>query len=55
MLQRLPTTPHLAMLAFAIFLALGTTAGIVSAVKRNSLVDHFIRGFALLGQYIPTF
>lgn len=54
-LQRLPATLHLAALAFAISLALGITAGIASAVKQNSPVDYLIRGFALLGQCIPTF
>lgn len=54
-LQRLPATLHLAALAFAISLALGITAGIVSAVRQNSVVDYLIRGFALLGQCIPTF
>ena len=41
--------------AFVIALIWGIPAGIISAVKRNSKTDAFIRITALIGQCIPVF
>jgi len=54
-LQKFPATLELAIAAtiFAIFL--GCSSGIISALKRGSLIDKFVRGFSLLGMSTPTF
>lgn len=54
-LERVPATITLALTAFAISLLISIPAGIIAAVKRNSLIDAIIRTFALLGQCIPAF
>jgi ABC-type dipeptide/oligopeptide/nickel transport system permease component len=53
--QRLPATFELAGAALAIALALSIPAGIVSAVRRNTLVDYAATVVALIGQSMPTF
>jgi peptide/nickel transport system permease protein len=53
--ERLPATFELAGAALVIALALAIPAGIVSAVRRNSLVDYVSTVVALLGQSMPTF
>jgi len=53
--ERLPATLELAGAALLIALALAIPAGIVSAVRRNSLVDYVSTVIALLGQSMPTF
>lgn len=48
-MERVPATLELAVAALAIAVALGIPAGVLSAVKRNSLSDGVIRVLALLG------
>ena len=54
-LGRLPATIELSSTALLIALALALPAGIISAVKRNSVFDRMAMGVVLLGQSIPTF
>jgi peptide/nickel transport system permease protein len=54
-LQRLPATIELSSTALLIALALALPAGIISAVKRNSVFDRLAMGVVLLGQSVPTF
>ncbi len=54
-LERVPATLTLACAALLICVALGVPAGILSAVKRNSMSDAVIRVLALLGQCMPAF
>jgi peptide/nickel transport system permease protein len=54
-LERLPATIQLALLSFAMTLALGIPAGVIAAVKRGTLFDNFFTVVALLGQSVPTF
>lgn len=54
-LGRLPATIELSAAALAIALALALPAGIISAVKRNSVFDRLAMGVVLLGQSVPTF
>ncbi|MBV9891518.1 MAG: ABC transporter permease [Rhizobacter sp.] len=54
-LQKLPVTIELAMLAFAIALAIGIPAGIVSAVGRGTVWDVAANAFALWGLSTPNF
>src|SRR3954467_2255965 len=45
--EKLPVTLELAVLAMAIALVIGVTAGVVSAVKKDSSWDHAANVFAL--------
>jgi peptide/nickel transport system permease protein len=54
-LERVPATIELAVAALLISVVIAIPAGILSAIKRNSIVDMLIRFFALLGQCIPSF
>ncbi len=53
--ERLPATFELAGAGLVIALSLAIPAGIVSAVRRNTLVDYVSTVVALLGQAMPTF
>ncbi len=54
-LQRLPATIELSTAALLIALSLAIPAGIISAVKRNSVFDRLVMSVVLFGQSIPTF
>src|SRR5919106_3726457 len=54
-IQRMPATFELAGAGLLIALCLAIPAGIVSAVRRNSLLDYVTTVVALLGQSMPTF
>ena len=53
--ERMPATFQLAGAALLIALCLAIPAGIVSAVRRNSVLDYVSTVVALLGQSMPTF
>ncbi len=50
-----PNTLLLAVCATLVSWIIGIPVGIISAVKRNSLVDRFSMGFALFGVSMPVF
>lgn len=50
-----PATIELALCAIFIALAIGLPAGIIAAVKRNSLFDHGVMGISLTGYSMPIF
>jgi peptide/nickel transport system permease protein len=54
-LERLPVTLELTVLAMAFALALGGAAGIVSAVRPDRAVDNVTRVGTLLGLSVPVF
>ena len=54
-IERMPATLELASAALLIALALAIPAGIVSAVRRNTVVDYVSTVIALVGQSMPTF
>ena len=54
-IQKLPVTLELAALAMAIALVIGITAGIVSAVYKDSALDYAANVFALWGLSTPNF
>jgi len=54
-LERLPATLELSAAALLIAVLIAVPAGIISAVKRNSIFDHLSMGLVLLGQSVPTF
>lgn len=53
--EKLPVTLELALLAVLIALSVGVTAGIVSAVARDTVWDYAANVFALWGLSTPTF
>lgn len=53
--ERMPTTLTLTVLALALALAVSVPAGIYSAIRRNSLVDHVVTVVVFLGQSMPVF
>jgi ABC-type dipeptide/oligopeptide/nickel transport system permease component len=54
-LERLPATFELSGAALLVALLLAIPAGVVSAVRRNSVTDYVATVVALLGQSMPTF
>jgi len=53
--ERMPATFELAGAALLVALTLAIPAGIVSAVRRNSVLDYVSTVVALIGQSMPTF
>jgi ABC-type dipeptide/oligopeptide/nickel transport system permease component len=51
----LPATVELGLTAFAVAALVALPVGIVSAMQRNSWIDHTVMGAALVGQAAPTF
>jgi ABC-type dipeptide/oligopeptide/nickel transport system permease component len=51
----LPATLELGLAAFGIALLVAFPVGVLSAVRRNSPLDHAAMGLALVGQSAPTF
>jgi peptide/nickel transport system permease protein len=54
-LERLPATFELSGAALLVALLLAIPAGVVSAVRRNTVTDYVATVVALLGQSMPTF
>lgn len=54
-LERVPHTLQLGGTSLAFALLLGIPLGIVAALKRNSAIDRFTMGFAVLGFSLPNF
>tara|TARA_B100000586_G_C19974425_1_gene369208 strand:- start:79 stop:801 length:723 start_codon:yes stop_codon:yes gene_type:complete len=54
-LEHLPATIQLASASFLLSLFIGVPLGIMSAVKRGSIIDQFARAVALVGQSAPPF
>src|ERR671937_1770408 len=54
-LERLPVTIELTVLAVAFALLIGIPAGIISAARRDRAVDNITRVGALLGLSVPVF
>lgn len=50
-----PATMELALCAIVFALVLGIPAGIIAAVKRNSVFDHGVMGLSLTGYSMPIF
>jgi peptide/nickel transport system permease protein len=53
--ERVPATVRLALAAFALSVLVGVPAGIVAAVRRNTVFDRIAMFGALLGQVTPNF
>jgi len=55
LLQRLPNTLAVVGVAYIIGIALGVPIGVISAVKRYSIIDHAATTLAFMGISVPTF
>lgn len=55
LVEAIPRTLSLALLAFVIALAIGVPAGILSAMRRNTATDNAVSLFAFLGLSMPDF
>ena len=53
--ERLPATLELGLTSFGLAILIAIPIGLLSAVYRNTLVDHAAMGLALVGQSAPTF
>lgn len=53
--QRLPNTLAVVGVAYLVGVLIAVPAGVISAVRRNSKLDHAISGAAYLGFSVPTF
>ena len=54
-LERMPTTLVLTLFAMVLALAVALPVGIISAVRRNSAIDHAATATVFLGQSMPVF
>lgn len=54
-LQRLPTTLWVVGISYLVSVAIAFPLGIISAMRRNSLLDQLATTFAFLGYSLPTF
>ncbi len=54
-LQAFPYTLKLSLIAALVAWLIGIPAGIVSAVKKNSILDHLFMGVSLMGVSMPVF
>jgi peptide/nickel transport system permease protein len=54
-LQKLPVTLQLATMAMIIALLIGVTAGVISAVKKDSWIDYAVNVLSLWGISTPNF
>lgn len=55
LVRRIPATAQLAALSIAVAALIGVTAGIVAAVKRNSIADFAATLLAMFGVAVPNF
>ncbi len=55
LLERVPVTVELVVLAIAIATAFGLPFGIFSAIWPDSVLDRALRGVSVLGSSVPTF
>ncbi|MBD5655614.1 MAG: ABC transporter permease, partial [Candidatus Eremiobacteraeota bacterium] len=54
-LERLPASGELALAALLLAVAVAVPAGVLAALRRNSLLDFVARIFALAGQSAPVY
>lgn len=53
--QFLPATMELATYSIVVGLFMGISLGVISALKRNTVLDYAVRAFALIGVSFPVF
>lgn len=55
LVERLPRTLELSVLAMIVAVGIGVSAGVVAAARRGRLADHVATGFGLAGLSVPHF
>ena len=55
LLERYPATIYLALSAFITVILISLPAGIIAAVRQNTMVDYSAMGYAMWGMAIPNF
>ncbi|MBD8028291.1 ABC transporter permease [Ureibacillus sp. Re31] len=53
--DRLPVTIQLAIMSIILAILIGIPIGVISAVKQNTWIDHFLKIFSVSGLSIPNF
>lgn len=53
--QAFPVSLEIGIYAFILALTLGVTAGVIAALKQNTVLDYTVMGFAMTGVVIPSF
>lgn len=51
----IPVTMKIGILAIALALVVGISAGLLAALRRNTLLDRFVSGIAMIGISVPVF
>jgi ABC-type dipeptide/oligopeptide/nickel transport system permease component len=54
-LERVPASVELALAAMSLAVVIAIPAGIIAAIRRNSLLDILVRVFSLVGQSTPVY
>jgi len=54
-LQRMPVTFELGLLAFILAVAIAIPVGIISAIRQDSWIDYLTRSISILGMSVPGF
>ncbi len=55
LLERIPATVHLAIAGTILAIGIGVPLGIISAVKRDTILDRICKAFAIFGMAAPQF
>ncbi len=55
LIERLPATIGLALVAFVMTIVLGLGAGILAAIRQNTWVDQLVMTLAVIGVSVPSF
>ena len=55
LLERIPATVHLAIAGTILAIGIGVPLGIISAVKRDTILDKICKAFAIFGMAAPQF
>lgn len=55
LMQRLPVTLELALVSFAVWVAIGLALGVVATARRGKMTDGFIRVGSVVGLSVPSF
>lgn len=53
--QRLGTTAQLGLAALVLSVLIGIPLGVITAMRKNSVLDHLVNAFSTLGMSIPDF
>lgn len=54
-MERLPVTLELGLIALATSISIAIPIGVISAIRQDTVLDYFLRGFAVAGLSIPSF